>query len=184
MVWIVVALFFASEVALAIFKRARLQGADVHDRGSMRTLWVVIALSVALAVGTARLSFGQIGVAGRWISVAALVLMAVGLAIRWASIVWLGHFFTVNVAIHHDHRVIQTGPYRFVRHPSYSGLLLVFLGVGVALASWLSLLVLVVPISLALAARIATEERALRVAFGPEYADYCARTSRLVPALF
>jgi protein-S-isoprenylcysteine O-methyltransferase len=181
---IVTALFLVSEVALAVFKRARLRTAEVSDRGSMRTLWVVIAISVTLATLVRRVPFGRIRAGGPWISIAALVLLAVGLAIRWAAIVALGRFFTVDVAIHPDHRVIQTGPYRFVRHPSYSGLLLAFLGVGVAFSSWLALLVLMVPIAMALAARIVTEERALHVAIGPEYAEYCSHTRRLVPVIF
>ena len=183
-VWFAVGAFFASEVALAMFKRARLGAADVQDRGSMRTLWAVIAGSVTLAVTAQRLGLGRIRFGGPWIPLLALALLLVGLAIRWAAIVSLGRFFTVDVAIHADHRVIQTGPYRFVRHPSYSGLLLAFLGVGVALGNWVSLLVLMVPISIALAARITTEERALHLALGPEYGAYCARTSRLVPAVF
>ena len=183
-VWFGVGAFFASEVALAMFKRARLGAAEVQDRGSMRTLWAVIAASVTLAVTARRLGLGLIRSGGPWIPLLALALLVVGLAIRWAAIVSLGRFFTVDVAIHADHRVIRTGPYRFVRHPSYSGLLLAFLGVGVALGSWVSLLVLMIPISIALAARIATEERALHLALGPEYAAYCAHTRRLVPAVF
>jgi protein-S-isoprenylcysteine O-methyltransferase Ste14 len=177
-------LFFASEVALAVFRRARLRSAEVRDDGSLRALWAVIAVSVTMAVLAQRVPFGRIRLGGPWLSIAALVLLAVGLAIRWAAIVALGRFFTVDVAIHRDHRVIQAGPYRFVRHPSYSGLLLAFLGVGVGFSSWLSLVLLMAPIAIALAVRIATEERALHAALGPEYADYCARTRRLVPGIY
>jgi len=113
----------------------------------------------------------------------ALVLMVGGLSIRWAAILTLGRFFTVNVATQHQQHVIQTGLYRFVRHPSYAGLLLCFVGLGVYLASWLSLVVLLIPITAAVANRIVKEEAVLLAALGTPYAEYCARTKRLIPGL-
>jgi len=104
-----------------------------------------------------------------------------GLALRLVSILTLGRLFTVNVAIHSDHPVVEKGPYRFVRHPSYSGLLLAFIGLGVSFQSWLSILVLLVPIVLAVVNRVATEERALLSFLGPPYTAYCARTKRFIP---
>jgi protein-S-isoprenylcysteine O-methyltransferase Ste14 len=113
----------------------------------------------------------------------ALVLMAGGLTIRWSAILTLGRFFTVDVAIQPQQPVIQTGPYRFVRHPSYAGLLFSFVGLGVYFGSWLSLVVLLVPITAAVVNRILKEEAALLVALGAPYAEYCARTKRLIPGL-
>lgn len=182
--WLAVSVFPISEIALGIFKRARLKTADLQDRGSLRTLWVVISLSVALAAGAQWLSFGRLPFALASIHSAALAVLLFGLAIRWVAIITLGRFFTVNVAIQQDHHVVQSGLYRFVRHPSYTGLLLCFLGVGLAFANWVSMLVLIVPTCLALAARIAVEERALLVALGPEYEAYSSRTYRLVPGIF
>jgi protein-S-isoprenylcysteine O-methyltransferase len=89
----------------------------------------------------------------------------------------------VDVAIQQGHSLVELGLYRFVRHPSYSGLLLAFLGLGLFFANWLSLVVLMVPITLAVINRIAKEERALLLALGPSYAGYCARTKRLFPGL-
>jgi protein-S-isoprenylcysteine O-methyltransferase len=69
-------------------------------------------------------------------------LFAAGLALRWYAIVYLGRFFTVNVAISKDHRLIDTGPYRFIRHPSYTGAIMAFVGVfasGFCLHNWASL---------------------------------------------
>ena len=62
---------------------------------------------------------------------AGLVLFAAGLSLRWYSVVYLGRLFTYDVAIAADHRVVDSGPYRYIRHPAYSGSLLTFVGLGV-----------------------------------------------------
>ena len=83
-----------------------------------------------------------------------------------------------------DHRVVDDGPYRRVRHPSYTGLLLEFAGVGIVLGSWLGLAVILVPICAALAWRIHVEEAALRGRLGEAYATYTRGTWRLVPGVY
>jgi len=87
------------------------------------------------------------------------------------------------VAVHSDHSVVESGLYRFMRHPSYTGLLIVFLGFAVYLGNWVSLIALLVPITLGVAYRVAKEERALLDALGPAYASYCARTKRFIPGI-
>ncbi len=147
----------------------------------MLTLWAVVFVSVFGSIAAQRTSIGRMSLPASVIDPLALSLLLGGLAIRWAAILTLGKYFTVNVAIAPDHRIVQSGPYRFVRHPSYSGLLLAFVGMGLAFHSWLSLAILVLPITAALALRIVVEERALHAAFGAEYEAYAARTWRLVP---
>jgi protein-S-isoprenylcysteine O-methyltransferase Ste14 len=103
---------------------------------------------------------------------------------RWVSIIHLGRFFTVNVAIAADHQLVETGPYRFIRHPSYSGALLAFVGWGMVLRNWASLLIALLPIAVAFLYRINVEERALLEALGDCYRAYMARTKRLIPFLY
>jgi protein-S-isoprenylcysteine O-methyltransferase len=180
---VVISILFAiAEVVLALLRRAKRHGARVEDRGSMRTLWLTISGSVAAAfalqhVRSARLSFpNPVG-----LEIMALVLLATGLAIRWWSIFTLGRLFTVDIAIHESHPIIQSGPYRRIRHPSYAGLILAFFGCGLSFASWLSLAVLMVPITAAVLDRIRKEEAVLRSGLGTRYEEYCARTKRLIP---
>jgi protein-S-isoprenylcysteine O-methyltransferase Ste14 len=181
--WVVVGLFPVSEIALAIFKRADSRSAQSEDRGSMRLLWLAIAFGVSCAIASQWVPSARLRLPSGLVRVLALVFLLSGLAIRWTSIVTLGRLFTVDVAIQQDHALVQHGLYRLVRHPSYSGLLLAFLGLGLCYANWLSLLGLMVPITLAVINRIAKEERALLVALGTPYAAYCARTKRLFPGL-
>ena len=179
--WAVVALFPISEIALAGVKRANPQTARLEDRGSMRLLWLAIAIGVALAIAAQWVPSARLPGSTRLLRVLALSLMVAGLSIRWVAILTLGRLFTVNVAIQADHSLVETGPYRFVRHPSYSGLLLAFVGLGVFFANWLSILGLLVPIALAVFNRVVKEERVLLSSLGPPYAAYCARTKRFVP---
>jgi len=79
---------------------------------------------------------------------------------------------------------VRTGVYRFVRHPAYTGLLVAFLGLGVSLGHWLSLIAVMVPPAAALAYRIRVEEAALLESLGSEYAEYCGVTRRLIPGVY
>jgi protein-S-isoprenylcysteine O-methyltransferase Ste14 len=175
--------FPISEIALAIVKRP---SSDVHvdDRGSLRLLWLVITPSVFVAFLVSGYRATALPLSAIVEHVIAAVLLLAGLALRWTAILTLGRFFTANVAIHEHQAVITRGPYRYVRHPSYTGLLMVFVGLGVFLDNWLSLAVLVLPITLAVMHRIRLEESVLVNALGPAYSDYCARTRRLIPGVF
>ena len=182
--WIAVGLFPVSEVTLAILKRANPRTTQVEDRGSLGLLWAVILLSVGMAIALMWVPAARLHISATLHQTLTLALLVAGLAIRWWSILTLGQLFTVDVAIHRDHTLVETGLYKYIRHPSYAGLLMAFLGLGVAYANWLSILALVVPITLAIVNRIAKEEVALRGALGEPYAAYCARTKRLLPFLY
>jgi protein-S-isoprenylcysteine O-methyltransferase Ste14 len=93
-------------------------------------------------------------------------------------------FFTVNVAIAADHQLVDTGPYRFVRHPSYTGALLAFVGFAMVLRNWASVLVISLPIAFAFLYRISVEELALVQALGERYRAYIKRTKRLLPFVY
>jgi len=177
-------IYVVSELGLAINKRAGAGAARIQDRGSLTLLWVVIVASVMLAFNLAYLLPAAAMTAAPWLRMLGIALFVAGLAIRWYAIVRLGRFFTVNVAIAADHRLIDTGPYRLVRHPSYTGALMAFLGLGLCLANWASLAVIVVPILLVFLRRMHIEEAALLQAFGDRYRDYMRRTKRLVPAIY
>lgn len=108
--------------------------------------------------------------------------MLAGMALRWYSIAILGRAFTVTVATQSGQRVMERGPYRFVRHPSYSGSLITILGVLVACANPLALLGLV-PALIGYAYRIRVEEAVLSKDLGEAYRSYMRRTRRLIPFL-
>jgi protein-S-isoprenylcysteine O-methyltransferase len=162
------------------------------DRGSLRLLLVVSMASIILAWAAARLFpqaslaslFALDASAARHLYEAGLAVFAAGLGLRWLAIAWLGRLFTFDVAIAADHRVIDTGPYRLIRHPAYTGSLLSYMGLGLCAGNAVSLLVLVAPIAVAFLRRIAIEEAALASALGPGYVDYMGRTRRLIPFVY
>lgn len=154
------------------------------DRGSLAVLSIIIPLAIVLAFYEALAARFAGFEVGKSLYYAALALFGAGLALRWYSIIHLGRFFTVDVAIAEGHRVIDTGPYRFVRHPSYAGALLAFAGLGLLTGNAISLGLFLVPTALAYAYRIRVEEAALRQGIGEPYVQYSARTARLVPGLY
>ena len=107
-----------------------------------------------------------------------------GLILRWYSIGYLGRYFTVDVSISAEHKLIDSGPYRYIRHPTYTGALLAFLGLGFCFGNWLSILFMTVPIIAAFLWRIRIEERALTDALGEDYRAYTQRTKRLIPFVY
>ena len=177
------ALLLASEVALALSKRSKSRAAT-QDRSTLPILWIVIFLSIGAGLFL-RETFPQGALPEPLIFyLTGLVLFFLGLVIRWVAIIYLGRFFTVNVAIAEDHQLITTGPYRYVRHPSYTGTLLVFLGFGLCMLNFYSLVTVFLPIAVAFLWRMHVEESALQAAFGERYREYRARTARLIPHLF
>ena len=172
-----------SEAGIGFLKRSRDDSVDA-DRHSLRLIWVTILISLAAGfVASTHLPGAAIagGLPLFWIGVA---LFVVGLALRWYSIAYLGRFFTVNVAIHSGHEIIDTGPYRRIRHPSYTGGLLGFLGLALGLENWASLALIMLPITWVFMRRMRIEERALSNAIGRPYTDYMKRTKRLVPFVY
>ena len=116
-----------------------------------------------------------------WFGLGALIC---GIAIRWSAIHTLGKYFTGRVSIQPDHQLIRGGLYKYVRHPSYSGLLLAHAGLGLSLSNWFSLGFSVVPFLIAAGYRMRVEEAALQDTFGVAYLDYSKRVKRLVPKLY
>jgi protein-S-isoprenylcysteine O-methyltransferase len=175
------ALYWISETAIAMRMRAgRRDRAD--DRGSLRLLAIVFPLS--WWVGVACLWLPHLAIGSIALFRVGLSVMIVGVLLRWWSIATLGRLFTVNVAIREGHELIDWGPYRYVRHPSYTAILLVHLGAALCFGNALTLVMLTVPTTLALLNRVRVEEAVLQSGLGDRYRKYMARTKRLIPGLY
>jgi protein-S-isoprenylcysteine O-methyltransferase Ste14 len=173
-----------SEVAIAVATRTRQSSGRVRDRGSQLILWIVILASVTACEWLREILSPNILGGAHWLRVATVILFATALVIRWTAIFTLGKSFSANVAIRESQTVYKMGLYRIVRHPSYLGLLLIFLAIGLHSRNWICLAVAFLPTTAAMLYRIHVEEIALREAFGEEYAAYSKVTKRLVPGIF
>ena len=147
-------------------------------------MWIALALAAAFLLAAAAES-RAVGprIAGPH-RAAGLVVTWLGLGIRAWSIAVLGRSFRTTVEVDSQQAVIASGPYRWVRHPSYTGLLLIVTGFGLATGYWLALVVcLALPLP-ALLWRIRVEEAELTRVLGDRYRAYQAHTRRLVPGLW
>lgn len=181
--WALFGLFAVGECALRVRSRFNEGGTPV-ERWSLAVVVAAAVGGMAGGIEVASWSRAAIG-SGRWgLFIVGLVLMAAGIFVRQWAIFTLGRFFTVDVRVQADQTVVARGPYRWARHPSYSGLLIFFVGVGLALSNWVSLIVLALVPTVGLLVRIRSEERALLRAFGDDYREYAATRRRLFPGVW
>jgi protein-S-isoprenylcysteine O-methyltransferase Ste14 len=176
----ILCVFAAGEVAIRVIS-SRNGG---RDRELVSLIVVVAGLGLSLAGALAaatRVPAAAIPFARVPIFVVGIVIMAFGIGLRFWSVVALGRYFTVAVQVRENQPVIDSGPYRLLRHPAYAGLLCVCLGFGIALGNWLAVIVAVVPTLAAVVVRIRVEERMLLARIGAPYEDFCATRSRLLP---
>jgi protein-S-isoprenylcysteine O-methyltransferase Ste14 len=139
---------------------------------------VFVSIILALSFG-----YAGVGVLPDWAFYLGIFLMFLGVLIRQWAIAVLGQFFSLTVRVAEDHRVVEKGPYRLVRHPSYTGVLITFIGLGLAVQSWGALLVLLGVFSAAFGYRMRVEEKTLLSELGDNYASYMKRTKRIIPYL-
>ena len=173
----------ASEIfGAALVPRLRRHGATRvrRDRGSRVLITATIFLSIVIAF---YFGYGGIGALPDWIFYIGIFLMFLGVLVRQYAIAILGRFFSLTVQISEDHKVVEKGPYRLIRHPSYTGILITFIGLGLAVQSWGAVLVLLLFFGISFEYRMRVEERTLLSGLGRDYASYMKRTKRLIPFL-
>lgn len=185
--WIWTALYWvwiATELYVAVVTRTRRGGGKIDDRGSMLLLWVVIFSSIFIASWLkATTSVGAMPHANQ-VQAVAVVIFATGLMVRLSAIYTLGRAFSANVAIRSTQSLNRSGLFRYVRHPSYTGLVVLFFALGLHMHNWYCLLLVTLPPLAALLYRIHVEEDALVNAFGEEYREYQQTTNRLIPGVY
>lgn len=179
------ALWIAFEISLVI--RDRLQGKGTTDKDQGTRYINFIAITVAMTAsgilnGISRFWFPG----GRTLTVfwTGFAILLSGAFLRVWSIVVLGSSFRTTVEVSNNQQVVQRGPYKIIRHPSYSGLLLMCCGYGIADQNWLSLAIAIGLPLIALLYRIHVEEAALFSGIGPEYQEYQQHTKKLIPGIW
>ena len=176
-------IWFVSEGVMSVRQRLRARGGSNSDPSVGIVAGCVAAAAVLSQILGRR--GGLIWPGGTlWPLVAGLVLLVCGLVLRAWSIITLGRFFQYQIRIQTGHRVITSGPYRFVRHPSYTGVILGIAGYSLASGDVYSLLVSLVLTAIGLTVRIRVEEKQLHDALGADYDEFAAHHKRLIPGVF
>jgi protein-S-isoprenylcysteine O-methyltransferase len=184
--WSLLVSFLVLQRVMRRGEEARSLQASAADRGSTRLLGAAFLLGVLALVAAPALNAQGLGEArhGRaigWIGVAAMIG---GLALRLWSQAVLGRFYTTTLRHGDDQPILASGPYRLLRHPGYAGLLLAWVGAGLASANWAVASAVALLMVVAYSYRIAAEEAMLVRAFGGRYQEYMARTWRLIPYVY
>ena len=177
-------MFWAFAPEFRIFSRQTEPSTSPQDAGSKRLiaagqgLAMFAAFWIAASVPTARLPhrFSLF-----WAGLATIIA---GSLLRRHCWRMLGASFTGTVIVRPDQMVVDRGAYHYVRHPSYTAGALLFLGIGLSLANWISLVVLMGAVSVVYGYRVSVEERALLATIGDSYGRYMNGTKRFIPFLF
>ncbi len=183
--WLFWAVFlFAYVPEFGLVTRSRPAKGEKADRGSMIVImlagWIGSAGAIAVAgIRTFAITRGRLA----WF-LAGLTILLLGRLLRMHCWRMLGKHFTGDVKAAEDQPVIERGAYRWVRHPSYTGGILMYLGTGIALTNWLSAIIITAAGALAYLYRVHVEEQALRAALGSRYQEYMGRTKRFIPFVF
>jgi protein-S-isoprenylcysteine O-methyltransferase Ste14 len=175
--------WFASEIvgaALIPALRAKGSARVRRDRGSRALILLTVGGSLIIALYFGYGGFGQLP---DWVFYPGIFLMLLGVVVRQWAIAVLGRFFSLNVQVVEGHQVVDKGPYRLIRHPSYTGILITFIGISLAVQSLGALLVLLAVFSVSFGYRMKVEEKTLLSELGDAYASYMKRTKRIIPYL-
>lgn len=179
-VWIV---WLLIEIVLNLALKSKPASSADKDKNSLSLIWITLVCAIICGIFSAR--WLEIPVTkSNWIVYAGLLAITGGIVIRCTAIFTLGKFFTVNVALHDQHTLIQHGFYKYIRHPAYTGSLLSFLGLGLSFNNWVSLAIVFIPILIAFLYRIHIEEKLLLESFGTAYAAYMNNTKRFIPGIY
>ncbi len=182
--WAAYALWIVPEFVRGFTHRSG-SGSTHDDRGSYAALVASIYVAMALAFTLAFSAPAAAFTSHRQVwFVLGILLIVAGVFFRAYVIRILGRSFTFDVATRADQQVCESGPYRFIRHPSYTGTLVTIAGIGLALGNWASLLAALAVAAAAHAYRVGVEERVLSRDLGEPYTAYMRRTHRFIPFIF
>jgi protein-S-isoprenylcysteine O-methyltransferase len=180
---VIAVIFLIFEATISLTRRP-LANAQGKDRGTFQLIWIVITLAVVLGIWAGAAFPAARLPAADALYPAGLALFVLGIALRAWSIWTLGRFFTVQVAIASDHQLVRNGPYRVLRHPSYTGSLMMFVGYLVCLGNMVTMAIVLICVLAVFVRRIQVEEIALADTFGDAWRDQVRRTWRLIPLVY
>ena len=182
--WKVLSILTASLIIWFSQPAITVEDAEANRKNDRNTVLFIIGLS-GIAIVAPLIEWAYFNPSeSRMATIVGVVLIVGGTAFRYWSIQTLGQFFTATVQVQGEQRIITSGPYAIVRHPSYLGSFLAVFGFGILLGAFVGAFIAALSMGIAYYMRINAEERTLVEAFGDIYRTYQLRTKRLVPGLW
>jgi protein-S-isoprenylcysteine O-methyltransferase Ste14 len=147
-------------------------------------VFVSFFIFIFLAVGLQILKIGVLNEDIVWVAVTGTIVFLFGLILRLAAFITLGMGFRPVVSSARNETVIKKGVYRIIRHPSYTGMILIYTGISLCLLNWVLLLISAAGFSALYIWRVHLEEKVLVSRFGKEYSDYQKKTRKFIPYVY
>jgi protein-S-isoprenylcysteine O-methyltransferase Ste14 len=180
---IVWSIWLISEILLNSLLRSGSNDKKNQDKGSIKIIWITITLANTLGVLCSifiNFPISKLEI----IPNIGLILIMAGMIFRFIAVWSLGKLFTADITIRENHTIKKDGLYKILRHPSYSGSILSFIGFGISLNNWISLIIISILVTMAMLHRIKIEEGMLKEQFKLEYEEYIKATYRLIPWIY
>jgi len=155
-----------------------------RDKNSMTIMYITIFLGYGVGIPISFTDYGTIESYYPYVSFVGFLIIIAGMSIRLIAIKTLNTHFTYAVKILDNHQLITSGIYKYIRHPSYSGQLLIILGSGIAFSNYVSIVIIFIPFFLAVLYRISIEETVLMNYFTDAYLEYRKKTKLLIPWVY
>jgi len=171
------------EVFMNLRQRSKSKVISSSDKSSLWWLYGLITVGYALSFSIGATRIGRIYNWNTFFAIG-MTLFVIGLMIRIHSLLTLKQYFTYSVAKVENHKIIETGLYKFIRHPGYLGQLIIFIGISTSISNWLSIPAMMIPITLGYLYRINIEERFMLEQLGEDYLIYQKRTKRIIPMIY
>lgn len=171
------------EVYMNFRQRRQSKVKTSRDKGSLWLLYGLITIGYALSFAIGATKFGRIYPWNTFFAIG-MVLFVIGFMVRVSSILTLKQYFTYSVAKVEKHKIITSGLYKFIRHPGYLGQLIIFMGISITLSNWLSILLMMIPVTLGYLYRIKVEEMFMTDQLGNDYKTYQDRTKKIIPMVY
>jgi protein-S-isoprenylcysteine O-methyltransferase Ste14 len=171
------------EVFMNLRQRSKNNATTSSDKGSLWLLYGLITVGYALSFAIGATKIGRVYHWNTFFAIG-MALVVIGFVIRIYSILTLNQYFTYSVAKVENHKLIETGPYKFIRHPGYFGQLIIFMGISISISNGLSIVLMMIPVTLGYLYRIKVEEKFMTDQFGEDYQHYLDRTRRIIPLLY
>jgi protein-S-isoprenylcysteine O-methyltransferase Ste14 len=177
--YIVLLVLVLQPLAIFLIRRRHTPPVKTRFRNASTVGATVILIPVTLWFG-----YTGTGLLPDWTYYLGFFLALLGNALYFWGYRTLGRNFSLEVVIYQGHQLVERGPYRLIRHPMYTALVLSSVGMGLMAQSWAAVFVIVVADSVAVWYRIRIEEKALIAEFGEQYRSYSKRVKRLIPFVF